>query len=193
MNSYFSHDSNARNDAKLIRVRSKYGAAGYGVYFMLLERLRDENDYMSIKDYNMLAFDLRVDTSLIKAIVENFGLFVFTDDGKYFYSEGFKKRMVLKDAKSKKLSQAGKKGAKSRWNGVDIATPSKKDSHAIAKPQKNMASKVKESKVKKSKVKQHRDRGSMPKNKNEVDKQMALSQFIFPSFNVLFVICNMIR
>lgn len=34
MNSYFPHDSNARNDAKILKVRMKYGAEGYGVYFM---------------------------------------------------------------------------------------------------------------------------------------------------------------
>ena len=73
---YFSHDSNARNSNKLINVRMRHGAAGYGVYFMILERLREEKEYMSIKDYNMIAFDLRVDASLIKSIVEEFGLFV---------------------------------------------------------------------------------------------------------------------
>lgn len=48
-NSYFSHDGNARNDAKLLKVRMKHGAAGYGVYFMILERLREEDVYMSSK------------------------------------------------------------------------------------------------------------------------------------------------
>ena len=33
---YFSHDSNARNDERIIRLRMKYGAAGYGVFFMVL-------------------------------------------------------------------------------------------------------------------------------------------------------------
>ena len=75
INSYFSHDSNARNDDKLIRLRMKHGAAGYGVYFMILERLREETDYMSIKDYNMIAFDFRVDSSLVKSVIEDFGLF----------------------------------------------------------------------------------------------------------------------
>lgn len=79
---YFSHDSNARNDEKLLNLRIHHGAAGYGVYFMLLERLREDKNYMSAKDYNMLAFDLRVDASLVKAVVEKYGLFVFTDDGK---------------------------------------------------------------------------------------------------------------
>ena len=34
---YFPHDSNARNDIKLIKLRSKYGYEGYGVYFALIE------------------------------------------------------------------------------------------------------------------------------------------------------------
>lgn len=109
MNNYFSHDSNARNSDKLIPLRMKLGAEGYGIYFMLLERLRDEKDYMSIKDYNMLAFDLRVDASKVKSVIEDFRLFVFTEDGKYFYSEGFKKRMDIKDIGSIKRSEAGKK------------------------------------------------------------------------------------
>lgn len=93
----------------------KYGAEGYGIYFMILERLRDEKNYMSVKDYNVLAFDLRVDAGKVKSIVEDFGLFAFTDDGECFYSEGFNKRMEIKDEKSKKRSEAGKKGAERRW------------------------------------------------------------------------------
>lgn len=85
--SYFSHDSNARNDEKILAVRMKFGMEGYGIYFAILERLRDSADYMSIRDYNVIAFDFRVSAEKVKSIVEDFGLFVFTEDGKYFYSE----------------------------------------------------------------------------------------------------------
>ena len=112
---YFSHDSNARNSDKLIRLRMRHSAAGYGVYFMILERLREEPDYMSIKDYNIIAFDLRVDAALVKSVIEDFGLFVFTEDGKYFYSESFSKRMGIMDETRKKRSEAGKSGMASRW------------------------------------------------------------------------------
>ena len=115
MNNYFSHDSNARNSDKLIPLRMRWGAEGYGIYFMILERLREEPEYTSVKDYNMIAFDLRVDTGKVKSVIEDFGLFVFTEDGKYFYSESFKRRMTQKDEKSKKLSEAGKKGNERRW------------------------------------------------------------------------------
>lgn len=111
VNSYFSHDSNARNDDKLIRLRMKHGAAGYGVYFMILERLREETDYVSIKDYNIIAFDFRVDSALVKSVVEDFGLFVFTEDGKGFYSESFLRRMEKKDSVINKRKDA----AAARW------------------------------------------------------------------------------
>ena len=112
---YFSHDSNARNDEKLVRLRMKQGAAGYGVYFMILERLREEADYMSAKDYNMIAFDLRVDAAIVKSVVEDFGLFTFTDDGKCFYSESFTRRMDIKDTMRRQRSEGGKIGMKNRW------------------------------------------------------------------------------
>ena len=112
---YFSHDSNARNDGKVIRLRMKHGAAGYGIYFMILERLREEQEYTSAKDYNMIAFDLRVDSSLVKSVIEDFGLFTFTDDGKCFYSESLKRRMDMKDAKKSQRSDSAKIGAKERW------------------------------------------------------------------------------
>lgn len=112
MNNYFPHDSNARNSDKLIPLRARLGAEGYGIYFMLIERLREESSYMSVKDYNMLAFDFRVDAGIVKSVIEDFGLFAFTDDGKCFYSESLLRRMKIKDDKSEKARQS----AKSRWS-----------------------------------------------------------------------------
>ena len=124
---------------------------------MILERLREEKDYTSVADFNIIAFDLRVSPNTVKRVVENYGLFNFTEDKKHFYSESFLQRMKIKDAKSKKRAEAGKKGAAKRWQTVEnadnnIANATNKNSNAIATPSKNIASKVKESKVKESKV-----------------------------------------
>lgn len=113
---YFSHDANARNSAKIIRLRMRYGAEGYGVYFMLLERLREEQTYSCECDYDMLAFDFRVDANLIRAVVEDFSLFDI--DGRRFYSRGFLARMAQKDEKSSRRSAAGRKGMQSRWSAT---------------------------------------------------------------------------
>lgn len=165
MNSYFSHDSNARNSEKLLAVRMTHGAAGYGVYFMLLERLRTETDYTSVKDYNMIAFDLRVSSQLIKAIVEDFGLFAFTEDGKRFYSEGFSRRMSIKDETKRKLSVAGRKGMEKRWGDINdlqesnkevIATLKKLDNEDITRLQ------ISDNNKRKEKEKKDDDGGSPP-------------------------------
>jgi hypothetical protein len=107
---YFSHDSNARNDEKIIALRMKHGMEGYGIYFAILERMREEKDYFHVKDYNIIAFDLRVSNSLIKSVVENFGLFQCAEDGSRFYSKSFLERMNAKDKTKLKLSEAGKSG-----------------------------------------------------------------------------------
>lgn len=114
MSNTFSHDSNARNDERILALRIRHGAAGYGIYFMLLERMRDEAEYMCVKNYNILAFDLRVDAGLLKSVVEDFGLFTFTDDGKRFYSASFLTRMQHQDDVKQKRSQAGKCGGRPR-------------------------------------------------------------------------------
>ena len=155
MNNYFSHDSNARNSDKLIPLRSEMGAEGYGIYFMLLERLREEPDYTSVKDYNMLAFDLRVDAAKIKRVIEGFRLFVFTEDGKYFYSEGFRKRMNYKDEKSEKARQSALlRWAKKQETSERNANAADNLCERNANAQKNDA--IKESKVKKSKEKKNK-------------------------------------
>ncbi len=155
--SYFPHDSNARNSARLIQLRMRHGAAGYGVYFMVLERLREEGDYTSVKDYDMIAFDLRVDASLVKSVVEDFGLFAFTDDGGCFYSESLKGRMEIKDGVSRQRSDAAKKGAARRWGKSDeklvessenMPNASQTDAKGIANASEIDAKKSKEKKSK---------------------------------------------
>lgn len=109
---YFSHDSNARNDERILAVRMRHGAEGYGIYFMILERLRESTDYMSVKDYNVIAFDLRVSADKVKSVVEDFNLFTTSEDGKHFYSESLLRRMERKDTVSKKRKEAAEK----RWS-----------------------------------------------------------------------------
>jgi hypothetical protein len=117
---YFPHDSNARNDERMINVRLKYKMEGYGIYFAIIERLRESDGYMGVRDYNNIAFDLRVDTSVIKSIIEDFGLFVFTDDGKYFYSESLTRRMQPLENQKRQRENAGKKSAEKRWKGKKV-------------------------------------------------------------------------
>ena len=94
----------------------KLGAEGYGIFFMLIERLREEEGYKSTIDYDTLAFDLRVEPEKVKQVVENYDLFKFTEDGKYFYSDSFNERMEKMDVRAQQRKSKAKKAAEARWN-----------------------------------------------------------------------------
>ena len=122
---YFNHDCDARNDEKLIALRIRYGAEGYGVYFMLIEMLQAAPGCVLEKDYKALAFDLRVSARRIKSIVEDFGLFTPTDGGKKFYSERLIRHVNEAEENERKRSEAAQYAASMRWdaeNGMRIAS-----------------------------------------------------------------------
>ena len=110
---YFSHDCNARMDEKMLAVRMKHGVEGYGVYFMLIERLAEATNHALSKDYDVIAFDFRCTTEVVQAVVENFGLFSFTDSGE-FYSESLLRRMAEVDEVRERRREAGRKGGNNK-------------------------------------------------------------------------------
>ena len=147
MKNYFPHDSDARSDEKIISLRIKHKWEGYGLYWALIEKLRDSKDYTLKADYNVLAFDLRADAALLKSVINDFGLFSFTNNGECFYSESLSTRMKPLDDKKAKLSDAGRRGNNKRWkndfvqsapqsppDNNSFASQSPPDSHPIAQP-----------------------------------------------------------
>ncbi|MCQ2137865.1 MAG: DUF4373 domain-containing protein [Bacteroidales bacterium] len=114
---YLPHDSNARNNDKVIKLRMKYGPAGYGVYFMLLERLREEANYTAALDYDVLAYDVRADAQMIESVINDFGLFDVDRSAGVFSSRGLLDRMSQKELISQLCADAGRKGMASRWGG----------------------------------------------------------------------------
>ena len=158
LSSYFPHDSNARNDERLVNVRMKHGPAGYGVYFMLVERLREDPEYMSVVDYNLIAYDLRIDASLAKSIIRDFGLFAFTVDterGECFYSESLRQRMARKDEITAKRKAASALGVSVRQENREKTKTAEMSNQMVTEAQPNgipngseKRTKEKESKVK---------------------------------------------
>lgn len=128
----FTHDQNARNDERLLNVRAHEGAEGYGIYFMILERLFDSEEFTCVRDYRLLAFDFRVSAGKVKRVVEDYDLFLFTSDGTRFYSERFARQMKEAEKAAQKRAISGKKGAESRWEKQnEMALPSKSMANAI--------------------------------------------------------------
>ncbi len=111
------HDSNARQDEKLLALRLRLGWEGYGLYWGIIEILRESTDYTGSKDYNEIAFGLRVSAGLVKKIVEDFGLFTFTEDGKRFYSKRLSKDMD----KQARISEKRRQAIQKRWDKRDTS------------------------------------------------------------------------
>ena len=114
---YFKHDCNARQDEKILALRMKHGWEGYGLYWALIERLRESANYSCVCDYNLIAYDLRSDANKIKSIIEDFRLFDFATDenrGKLLYSRRLLEDMNLKDDAREAKVEAGKKGAEAK-------------------------------------------------------------------------------
>lgn len=156
--SYFSHDSNARSDEKILKLRMQMGAEGYGIYFMLLERMREDPNYMSVTDYNVLAFDLRVDAGKIKRVAEEFGLFKLTEDGNFFYSESFISRMQIKDEKQNNISEVRRKAAQARWEKEKGESKSDDECISNANAQKIDAKSCQEKKRKEKENKERKEK-----------------------------------
>ena len=126
---YFSHDANARNDQKLMMVRIKYGMKGHGIYFGILEMLRETSGYQLPCNFIAIAYDLREQASEIEDIIINYDLFKFNQDRSIFYSESLKRRLEHYNEVCASRSVSGRKGAEKRW-GMAIAIES--DSKTIA-------------------------------------------------------------
>jgi len=134
---YFNHDSNARHDYRVMKMRAKLGMESYGVFWALLEMLFTEENKICIDDYDTLAFGLQCDSKILKQVIEDFDLFVIEDG--CFYSKRLNKHIDTINSKSAKAKESASK----RWDNAK-AKRTQSDSNA---------SRVEYSKVDKSKVK----------------------------------------
>jgi hypothetical protein len=115
---YFSHDSNARNDEKMLQLRAVYKSEGYGWYWIIIEMMRDANAYRLHYDskyfFKAMAEELKCEetkaTIFIQDCVNEFNLFSIEEG--YLYSDSFLRRMAMVDEKREKASTS----AKIRWD-----------------------------------------------------------------------------
>jgi hypothetical protein len=110
---YFPHYSIARNDSKLLKLRRVLGIEGYGIYFMLLEILREQTDFrLPIKVVDELEFDLRVSKEKILSVINGFDLFEV--DESFFFSP----KLVLYLQPYIEKSERARSAVLTRWNKI---------------------------------------------------------------------------
>lgn len=142
---YFSHDYNALTDPKIKKLIRAHGMRGYGIFWAIVESLYNNANELQ-KDYSGIAFDLHEDEVIIESVINDFGFFVFDDNGN-FGSMSIERRLEKRQGISDKRREAANK----RWETYRKKKEHNDDANALELDSKRNA--VKESKVKEKKEK----------------------------------------
>jgi hypothetical protein len=111
---YFSHDSNAHDDPKCVLLIEQLGLEGYGIYWMLIETLREQPEYIyPVSLLSALARRFNTSPEKMKEVVTSYNLFDVNEKG-FFYSNSLNKRMEHYEYKRELSRMGGKKSAEKR-------------------------------------------------------------------------------
>lgn len=114
---YFSHDSNARQDEKILMLRAEHSWAGYGIYWALIEMMFESSD--SALHHNKIkgiAVSYNIDITLLQHVINTcITEELFTSDNEKFWSESLTRRKSKFHESREKKSEAGKKGMAKRY------------------------------------------------------------------------------
>jgi DnaD/phage-associated family protein len=136
---YFPHFCNARHDRKIKRVIKELGIEGYGIFFMLLEVLREQTDFKyPMDDIDLLADEFGTSEQKVRTVICNYQLF-YVDDQQKFFSP----KLLVYLQPYFKASEHARLAAKKRWGA-----------RALPEQCGSNANKVNESKVNESKEEQ---------------------------------------
>ena len=102
------------------------GWEGYGIFWGVIELLRNETTHKMQKHYSSIAYALQTHDEKIKMLVNDFDL--FDQDDEFFWSESLLKRMEMKEIKSDKMRSAANK----RWGKDEDAKAMQKHSTSNA-------------------------------------------------------------
>src|SRR3990167_4265356 len=130
---YFSHDYNARNDPKLIKL-SMQGWDLVGLYWAVVEMLHEQNGYLD-SDPEPIAFALRTQKERINHLITFPGLFEFTENQ-------FTCQRILKNLlRRQEISEKSRNSALKRWDNAK-AMPTQCEGNAIKEKKLNKGNKV---------------------------------------------------
>ena len=148
---YFPHFSNARHDRKVKRVIKELGVEGYGIYFMLLEVLREQPQMQyPMDDIDLLADEFRTSEQKVKTVICNYRLFDVTVDEKFFSPKLIEYMGPYFKMKAQRQEAGIKSGRARQMKALGEKNPERPFNDRSTTVQRPM-NKVKESKGKESK------------------------------------------
>lgn len=176
---YFSHDSNAITDTKILNMRADYGLEGYGLFWAIIEMMRNEEDYKlplnkntyrAIKTLTNTTIDIE---KFVKDCIEDYKL--FEEDNGYFYSKSFLKRMLTYEKKKETNKKNGKLGGRPKIetqkepNGFETETQKKANGFKDKTETKPMGLKS-ETEKNQNKIKESKEKENKENKKREIEE-----------------------
>ncbi len=134
---WFAHDSNARNDTKILAIESLY-PSGYGWFFKVVEMLREQADYkLPVNKFTIIALAVQ-----LKTTAETAGKFLedckeiglFTGDDKSLWSESLLERMAGFDNRVK----SGRESAIKMWQDRKLKATHRQPTTKTAKTEETL-------------------------------------------------------
>ena len=93
---------------EVMRARMEHGMAAYGIYVALMQLLEEDVNHKMSKDYSMIAYEMRVDVSVVQSVVEDFDLFEVEEES--FYSKELSDLIEQNRKVSEARARAGRAG-----------------------------------------------------------------------------------
>lgn len=96
MGEYFSHDVDARADVRVSQLIQSQGYEGYGLFWAIIELMNQQTDCMLPLDLKWLAWELHTKVRKLEKVVLESGLFVVSEDKRFFWSESAQRRFAAR-------------------------------------------------------------------------------------------------
>ena len=159
MYNYFPWPSNMRTADRVLELRMNEGSAGYGIYVMVLELLRDAEDRQILFNSKKIAYAINEDdAALVERVIKDYGLFTQTPDN-YIKSDWLDTQLVEFDSRKETAREAGRRGAAKRWGNrveeksVDDRVPNSTPIATLLDPNSNITNITKDKIIKPNKSK----------------------------------------
>ena len=168
---YIPHDVSMRSNSDVFHMVETEGAAGYGLYWGIMEYLRSQNNYLGdIRAIKGIARQLKCRTDKAIRVLQDYGLFVIENAS--FYSPHLMEKMQpLERKRAQKRTSNSVENVTQKEQTLSKKTDSLlKEEESLSKPSCNplkikdasSLSKVKESKGKKNKETSDKERVDVP-------------------------------
>ena len=126
---YIPHEISMRNTTEIINLIESEGAAGYGIYWALMEYLRVQDGYVgNLQALNPLKRQLKIRQPKLDRILNDFGLFIC--NGNTFYSP--KLNEVMKPFEDRRNRIEAYKRQKQKENSLKISEVSTEKSNIVS-------------------------------------------------------------